>query len=163
VCESVQLLTRRLLCLCCVGMCSVFKEEWAEVKEQVFAMFGITAIQTECLARTARRMGKTASVAMFCVAVLENVPGIKICIFSTGQRASSALMTEIKRLLKKVPNGTDRIVKETQEELRFAPAAVGNSKAEKRAAELSDDVAVLYSYPGGTTSQCAYTYFSLCV
>jgi len=138
----------------------IFGAEWAEVKDEVFAMLGIERINTEVLARTARRMGKTASVAMFVVAMLESCTGIKICIFSTGQRASSALMTEIKRLLKKLPNGLERIVKETQEELRFAPAAVGKTKNEKRAAELSDDVSVLYSYPAATTSQFTHTHLN---
>jgi hypothetical protein len=116
-------------------------------------MFNIRCVRTEVLVRTPRRMGKTVSVAMFVAAVLENCPGIKICIFSTGQRASSGLMSEIKKLLKKIPNGTERIVKETQEELRFAPCAVGNTAAEKNAAQLSDNVSILYSYPGGTTCQ----------
>jgi hypothetical protein len=53
---------------------------------------------------------------MFVLSILLNVPGVKICIFSTGKRASSNLMTEILDRLRHIEGGTERILKSNQEQ-----------------------------------------------
>lgn len=50
--------------------------------------------------------------------MLLNVPGIKICIFSTGKRASGGLMLEIMDRLREIPGGSSRILKQNQEQVR---------------------------------------------
>lgn len=86
--------------------------------------------------------------------MLVNVPGISLCIFSTGQRASSALMREIKRLLSKVPNGAQRIVRQTEELLFVSPTprdpSLGVNSASTRDLANNSDVSKLYSFPAGT-------------
>jgi len=118
-------------------------------------MFGIRCVRQEVLVQTPRRLGKTVSVALFVVAVMTELPGIRICIFSTGQRASSGLMGEVKKLLTRIPGGTQRIVKQTQEELFLSSGArAGGVSANSAAARaMQDDAGVskLFSYPGGTT------------
>jgi hypothetical protein len=58
--------------------------------------FGITRIRFEVMILTPRRFGKTVSVAMFVLSMMLCLPGVRVCVFSTGKRASSGLMQEIK-------------------------------------------------------------------
>ena len=84
---------------------------------------------------------------MFVLAILLHVPGIRICIFSTGKRASSAIMTEILDRLKHVEGGMDRLVKSNQEQLFIG---AGAAKGGVRTVGQLNDVANsrLYSFPG---------------
>lgn len=92
--------------------------EWSANCERVFREFGIDRIRPEVLVQTPRRFGKTMSIALFCTAVLLNVPDLRICIFSTGKRASGSLMAEIVAMLTK-SGFANRIVKQNQEQVRL--------------------------------------------
>lgn len=78
------------------------------------------------------------------------VPGIKILIFSTGMRASTNLMNEIKARLSFVPGASERICRETQEHLYIAAASIANGGA-KQAAVGAVDTSTIYSLPAGTS------------
>jgi len=66
--------------------------EWNDASVRVMRMRGISRLRYEVTAITPRRWGKTWSVAMFVLALMLSCPGIRICVFSTGKRASSSLM-----------------------------------------------------------------------
>ncbi len=89
----------------------IFGDEWSTCCERVMKELGIDRIRPEVLIQTPRRFGKTVSVAMFVLACLLNVPGIKICVFSTGKRASGGLLTEIMDRLRYLPDGRKRVIK----------------------------------------------------
>lgn len=97
----------------------IFGDDWSNCSERVMRQLGITRIKPECLIMTPRRFGKTVSVAMFVCAMLLSCPGIKICIFSTGKRASSNLMQEIMDRLSFIEGGRERVVKHNQEQVSF--------------------------------------------
>jgi hypothetical protein len=61
---------------------------------------------------------------MFVLALLLTVPGLRICLFSTGKRASSGLLLEISDLLNKIPGGRERVAKMNQEQASDTPSFV---------------------------------------
>lgn len=134
----------------------IYGDDWAMAAERVMAEFNLEKLSPEVLIQTPRRFGKTVSVAMYVIAVLLNVPGVRICIFSTGKRASSGLMREILDRLKHIEGGTDRIVKHNQEELFICAAGTARGKgqqseeAKKQANEAT--TSRLFSFPAGTSS-----------
>jgi hypothetical protein len=75
-------------------ICSM--NEWPNLKQQVL-----------CL--TPRRFGKTTAVAMFVAAYLLSVEKAQLCIFSTGKRASDAMLDKIHEFVKLIDEelGTD--------------------------------------------------------
>lgn len=96
-----------------------FGKDWEMQSERVMREMNITCIRPEVMIQTPRRFGKTVSVAMYCLTLLLCVPGIRICVFSTGKRASSGLSTEIMDRLNHVENGLDRILKSNQGKFAF--------------------------------------------
>jgi hypothetical protein len=70
--------------------------EWPNLKQQVL-----------CL--TPRRFGKTTAVAMFVAAYFLSVEKAQLCIFSTGKRASDAMLDKIHEFIKLIDEelGTD--------------------------------------------------------
>ena len=73
---------------------------------------GIQCIRYEVTAITPRRWGKTWAVAMYVLALMLAVPGIRVCVFSTGKRASSSLMEIITQFMGMIPGLNERKVKE---------------------------------------------------
>lgn len=75
-------------------ICSM--NEWPNLKQQVL-----------CL--TPRRFGKTTAVAMFVAAYFLSVEKAQLCIFSTGKRASDAMLDKIHEFIKLIDEelGTD--------------------------------------------------------
>ena len=61
--------------------------EWPNLKQQ-------------CLCLTPRRFGKTTAVAMFVAAYFLSVEKAQLCIFSTGRRASDAMLAKIHEFVK---------------------------------------------------------------
>lgn len=78
---------------------------------------GLTRIRPECLAVAPRRFGKTVAVSVFNTAMLMHCPSVQILVFSTGQRASTALNRACVGLLE-YAGASDRIVKNTDEQVR---------------------------------------------
>lgn len=107
-------------------ICSM--NEWPNLKQQVL-----------CL--TPRRFGKTTAVAMFVAAYFLSVEKAQLCIFSTGKRASDAMLDKIHEFIKLIDEdlGTDH-----------------NSLCKRRGeflyyyGEGTNDVRKVSSYPSGS-------------
>ena len=116
--------------------------EWNDASVRVMRMRGIQSVRAEVTAITPRRWGKTWSVAMFVLSMMLSCPGIRICVFSTGKRASSSLMEIITQFMGNVDGLNARKVKENQEELYIADAPLdsgssSNSSAAKQERQSS--------------------------
>ena len=131
----------------------IYGSEWPDHYERVLKEFGIPCIRPEVMVCTPRRLGKSIAIAMFNCGLLLACPGIRIATFSTGSRASGALMGEIVKLLQLIPGGRERVLKRNQEQLFLAATATGVTAGSARARALGDgpDVSKLYSFPGSTT------------
>ena len=68
---------------------------------KIMKMNSFDNLKQQVLCLTPRRFGKTTSVAMFVAAYALSVPNSTQCIFSTGRRASQALLELIRDLIKK--------------------------------------------------------------
>lgn len=95
----------------------IYGAEWPECCERVLEEFGIKRINYEVLIQTPRRLGKTISVAMFVCCMLLCCPEIRICVFSTGKRASSAIMLEVIKIITYMGHA-NRIVKKNCEQVK---------------------------------------------
>ena len=73
-------------------------------------------------------------------------PGIRLCVFSTGSRASSAMLQEVMMLLGRIEGGTQRIVKRNEEQLFLAPTTVDVSAGSAKALALTDAAGVSKMY-----------------
>ena len=102
--------------------------EWPNLKQQVL-----------CL--TPRRFGKTTAVAMFVAAYFLSVEKAQLCIFSTGKRASDAMLDKIHEFVKLIDEqlGTnyDKGCKRKGEFLYYY-------------GEGTNDVRKISSYPSGS-------------
>jgi hypothetical protein len=140
----------------------IYGDDWATHAERVMKEFGLERISPEVLVQTPRRFGKTVSVAMFVLAMLLNVPGIRICIFSTGKRASGGLMLEIMDRLREIPDGNSRILKQNQEQLFISTVPRGegvkaNSETAKK--QINDsNVSRLYCFPASVAGKLTHTF-----
>ncbi len=127
----------------------IYGPEWPTVQASVLESIGLKKIDNCVLCMAPRRFGKTWAVAMLCAALLLGVPGIKICVFSTGRRASSSLMGEVKKFIDCIPGATQRILTENQEQLHIAPRAVIRKGAWGTHEIFKDtEISRLSSYPG---------------
>ena len=143
----------------------IYKEEWPVRAPDVMQELDIDCIRYEVLVQAPRRIGKTVSIAMFVLAIMLNVPGIRICIFSTGKRASSSLMATIMQLLQGMDGGVDRIVKKNEEQLFLATCDLKQIQLnEVNKARLATDPSTskLFSFPSGTASKL-YIHRQSCV
>ena len=112
----------------------IYGEFWNESCVRVMASRGIKKIQNEVLATTPRRWGKTWSVALFVLALMLACPGIRVCVFSTGKRASGSLMEIMLQFLGNVPSLRGRVAKQNQEELYIAANALQQGQSAESAA-----------------------------
>lgn len=90
-------------------------QQWNSESVRVMRSLNIKKIRYEVTAITPRRWGKTWSVALFVLALMLAVPGIRVCVFSTGKRASGSLMEIMLQFMNNVEGLRDRIVKQNQE------------------------------------------------
>lgn len=93
----------------------IYGEEWPRVSKRVMDQRGITRIDPAVLIMTFRRAGKTVCMAQFIAVLLLNVPGIRIVIISTGDRASSKLKALVVSYLFRLPGGRRRVCGLTHE------------------------------------------------
>ncbi len=138
----------------------IYGDEWSSCCERVMKDHGIDRIRPEVLIQTPRRFGKTVSVALFVLACLLCIPRVRICIFSTGKRASGGLMTELLSYLKNIPGGRRRIVKSNSEQLWLSQTelAEGQSMNSLKTKEISgNEVGRLYSFPASVAGQSKTT------
>jgi hypothetical protein len=131
----------------------IYKECWNEESARVMAEFNIKSIKTQVLACCPRRFGKSWAIASFILALLLHVPGIRICVFSTGKRASGNLQEILLQLLSNSGDESmNRIIRNTTEQLYIAsPSSVdgGVKFTLNSAKELynSKNTSKLLSYP----------------
>ncbi len=83
---------------------------------KIMKMNGFDNLKQQVLCLTPRRFGKTTSVAMFVASYGLAVPNSTQCIYSTGRRASQALLELIRDFIKK-GKYADKIIKCNQETL----------------------------------------------
>ena len=113
-CSHTQVLFHKYFIQACLP--KIYGEkDWNENSVRVMQAQNIKCIRYEVTAITPRRWGKTWAVAMYVLAVMLAVPGIRVCVFSTGKRASSSLMEIITQFMGMIPGLNDRKVKENQE------------------------------------------------
>lgn len=114
----------------------IYGDEWSAVSLRVLQEHGLTKIEPNKAAVAARRTGKTWSISMFVVAMLFNIPGQKICVFSTGSRASTSLLKICQTFISRLSSyQRDRIVQQTTTCIKVAekPPPKNNDYARKAA------------------------------
>lgn len=121
---------------------------WPQVAERVMERMKIAKIQSEVFVLTPRRWGKTTSVAMFVAAVMLNVPGIKVAVYSTAKRTSGGVMAKVCEYIRMIEGAMDRVIVRNQEQLFIAerPPQPGVGRT-----TLVDDkrTSKFWSYPAG--------------
>lgn len=134
------------------------KATWPMVAQRVLSRLGIARVRSEVLVLTPRRYGKTTSVAMFVAAMLLEVPGITIAVYSTGKRASDGVMAQVGKYISLLPNASAREISRNKEQL-FISAHVPDGTKSRQA--LLDDATTskFFSYPSSADRECAF----LCV
>lgn len=118
----------------------IYLSEFETHRDRILRENKMDRVRFEILVCTPRRFGKTTSVSMFCAALLATCPDMWISVFSTGQRASSALLDQTAKFFKMLTEdafclgGDERILKKNQEQL-FTRG------------HTPDDVRRMFSYP----------------
>ena len=87
--------------------------------QQIMDENGWENLKQQCVVMTPRRSGKTISVSMFSAAFGVAVPGSTQVLYSTGKRASAALLDNIQTFVN-LADDTVHIQKCNQEELFFS-------------------------------------------
>jgi hypothetical protein len=128
----------------------IYGKDWEANRVRVLRQFGINRIQFEVMAITPRRFGKSWAVAMFCAALLLVIT-VRICVFSTGKRASGSLMELVIKFINKEPGAYARICKKTEEQLFLSNVALGDGVGVGSAAaknkQTDDATSKLFSFP----------------
>lgn len=101
-----------------------YGSSWEANAVRVMSSLGLSRLKTEVMIMTPRRWGKSVAVAMWIAGALVNIPSVSIGVFSTGQRASTYLMDLVLRFLHEVPDGFQRIIKQTDAELMVGMEAL---------------------------------------
>lgn len=96
---------------------------WPQVAERVMERMKIGKIQSEVFVLTPRRWGKTTSVAMFVAAVMLNVPGITVAVYSVAKRASGGVMSKVCEYINMIEGAKERVIVRNQEQLFIAERA----------------------------------------
>lgn len=127
-------------CMICACAMIIFRDDLDDELDDLLQEYGITELQSEFMAITPRRWGKTYSVAMFVVAMLLGVEAVgrdalQYSIFSTGRRASQKMLELIYAFICKIPGMKEMIIKHNVETIWIqGPHGVG-------------DVRKCFSYP----------------
>lgn len=133
----------------------IYGNDWEENSVRILEQEKLQLIERGLLIMTPRRWGKTWSVASFAAALLLSVPKVKIAIFSTGKRTSSALMEIIITFIKNIEGGQKRIVKKTSEQLYISTTplqdGLTSNSSVAREQQTAEDTSVLNSYPASVT------------
>jgi len=136
----------------------IYKEDWPKHSVRVMKTFRLKKLDQLVLVLTPRRIGKTVSVAMFVTALLLCVPGLTIAVFSTCQRASTAIMSLVAKIMSGIEGSEHRVLTHNKEQLKISekPRQVGvgpNSAIAKKMAN-SPSVSVLNCFPASENSKC---------
>lgn len=96
------------------------KKEWPQASYRVMRQRGLVKLKQIVLIMTFRRAGKTTCMAQLLAALLLHIPGFKIVVISTGDRASSKLKALVVSYLFRLPRGRRRVCGLTHEMLYVA-------------------------------------------
>jgi hypothetical protein len=127
--------------------------DWATHHVRVLYQWQKKEIDYFLMIITARRMGKTMGVSMFCAALLLHVPGLTIAVYSTGRRASKLLKELVEKLVRMSGDENAlRIINSNQEELFISANKLNENDAGRRTKaaqdlKISPTTSKLYSYP----------------
>jgi hypothetical protein len=145
----------------------IYGDEWDTNALRVMEDMGLNSINHEVTVMTPRRFGKTYAVAMFVVAVLLNVPGIRIGIFSTCKRASGSLMKIAMKFINEVPGAERRVCKYSGEEMCICaeplPAGKSVNSGEARRRQALKTTSQVNSYPGGVVGKFFLLFDASCI
>jgi hypothetical protein len=141
----------------------IYGDEWNQHSTRVMRELAITELKTEVLCMTPRRFGKSWAIAMFVLAAMLAVPGIKLAVFSPGSRASSSLMKLVLKFAKSIPGAAQRLCGGNKERLFIAARerAEGQGVQSNFSKDLQTqaDTSELSCFPSSTKgqSQCMTT------
>jgi len=94
----------------------LYGDDWDHVRRRVLRERGIDDVMPFINLTVSRRFGKTTAIAMLVVAILYYADGIRVGVFSTGQRATSQLLKKVGSLWNRLPaytNAAQRIINRT--------------------------------------------------
>jgi hypothetical protein len=120
-------------------------DEFESDRERILHRFGFTHVRYEVLVVCPRRWGKTYGVSMFMAALLWCVPDMWISIFSTGQRASTALLDLIYKWIAHLCDGDKTRIGNRNKEVLFIKG------------ESINDTRRCYSYPSSLNVRARHT------
>ena len=114
----------------------VFKDLLDKYPDQIREILHIDDFTQEVIVTAPRRFGKTWAVAMIVAVLLVVLPNIRVAVFSTGKRASQALMQMVKQYLKGNPfNLNDKLFQYDREDQIWMKYG-------------TNDTRKFYAYPG---------------
>jgi hypothetical protein len=126
----------------------IYKESLEANKDRLLSLLGVKEINELVFCITARRVGKTTCLAIFCATIMIALPASEGAIFSTGKRASQNLMGMIKKFLLMHPKGRAMMEAkkiENQEQL----VLYGKNELERK---------ILHAYPD-SPDVCFFLFF----
>jgi hypothetical protein len=129
----------------------IYGKEYEHLRKLLMKRLNVKDLDSEVLAIMPRRYGKTVMMAMFAAVMLMRIPGLQIAIFSTGKRASSAMMKMVVAFVKKL-GGKDRIAARNEEHLYLSSTStvqgkVGSKKNGGRDSKDDPTTSHLMSFP----------------
>ena len=110
----------------------IYGTSWETNRIKFYERHGITTIDQFVFVMAARRFGKTVGIALFCLAMILNVPAIKINVFSTNKRTSTAICEMIRGWLMQIPMGKDRNAGDAKELVQVIPETAMETCRTKR-------------------------------
>ena len=119
---------------------NIYGTDFHANKERIKKKFNITGdIKQEVMILSARKIGKTWTVAMFVAALLITIPKISIVVFSMASRTSKQMVRIVDDFLTRHQKGTDMIIHpHSQEQITL------------RGTSGPDDKRVFKAYPGNS-------------
>jgi hypothetical protein len=97
----------------------IYKNDLFEHLDTLLSRYNCTQLKPDVLIVSPRRWGKTTSVAMFAASVMAVIENLEQAIFSTGRRASRALLELMYAFIMRLPGMKERVVTYNIETLRM--------------------------------------------
>lgn len=144
----------------------IYGDEWDQNSVRVMREFGITELKSEVLCMTPRRFGKSWAIAMFVLAMMLAVPGIKLAVFSPGSRASGSLMKLVQKFMRNIPDAMRRDLGGNKERIYIAARemaeGVGRGSKIANALQNAADTSELACFPSSKKGTCVVVCVCVC-